>query len=106
MKIIIDPSLIWFDEKPETSEQFEYLYSAMNFIGKYLDARILKSTEKMQLLYNLNKDPFSEYREIKQRKTEIVKKIWNQLDDKVIELNDKEYVLKNIKLSKSDKGNE
>ena len=106
MKIIIDPSLIWFNEKPEISEKFKYLYSVVNFIDKYLDAKILHSDETLQLLYKLNKDPFSEYRETRQQKTEIISKIWQHLDDATVELDDNQITLKNIKLSSSSKGNE
>lgn len=106
MKIIIDPSLIWFNEQPEISEKFRYLYSVVNFIDKYLDAKILYSEETLQLLQKLNKDPFSEYRETRQQKRDIISMIWKHLDDVTIELDDNKFTLKNMKLSSSDKGNE
>lgn len=106
MKIIIDPSLIWFNEQPEISEKFKYLYSVVNFIDKYLDAKILYSKETLQLLQKLNKDPFSEYRETMQQKCDIIGMIWKHLDDVTIELDDNKFTLKNMKLSSSDKGNE
>ena len=106
MKIIIDPSLIWFNEQPEISEKFRYLYSVVNFIDKYLDAKILYLEETLQLLQKLNKDPFSEYRETRQQKRDIISMIWKHLDDVTIELDDNKFTLKNMKLSSSDKGNE
>ena len=81
MKIIIDPSLIWFNEQPEINKKFKYLYSVVNFIDKYLNAKILYSDETLKLLQKLNKDPFSEYQATKQQKTEIIDKIWKHLDD-------------------------
>lgn len=106
MKIIIDPSLVWFDEKPETSEKFKYLYLVMDFIDKYLNVNILTSKETSCLLLTLIKDPFSEYRETTQRKNEIIQKIWSHLDDSAVELDDNIFKLENIKNSSSDKANE
>lgn len=106
MKIIIDPSLIWFNEQPEINKKFKYLYLVVNFIDKYLNAKILYSDETLKLLQKLNKDPFSEYQATKQQKTEIIDKIWKHLDDLKIEVDDNKFVLENMKLSSSDKGNE
>lgn len=106
MKIIIDPSLIWFEEKSETNENFEYLYSVIGFIDDYLNAKIIYSNESIELLKILNRDPFSMYSQTRQRKNEIIRKIWQQLDDNNIELDNSEVQLNHIKLSSSNRANE
>lgn len=106
MRIIIDPSLIWFNHENNMEEYFEYLKSVTDFIDKYLDMTLLTSTEIISLLRKLNKDPFSSYRETQQQKTKIIRNLMHHIDtDDIVTLLDETIVLPKLATSESKEAN-
>lgn len=107
MRIIIDPSLIWFNHEDSMEEYFEYLKSVTDFIDKYLDITLLTSTEILSLLRKLNKDPFSSYRETQQQKTKIIRNLMCHIDtDDIVTLLDETIILPKLVTSESKEANE
>lgn len=80
MNVILDTGLIWF-EKCFEKEMLLYLDELTEFIDKYLIAKYLKTTDFLNLLCMLSKDPMGEYRESCEFKDSIVRKIFRCLDD-------------------------
>ena len=85
MKIVLDPSLIWFVSNQE--ENFEYLYDVVEFIERYIDIQYLASRNFLTRLYHLSRDPMRGYRESEEQKNAIISKIWQGLDiDNILDL--------------------
>ena len=78
MKIVLDPSIIWFDSN--SVDDFEYLYEVVELIDRYIDLQYFASQSFLLRLYNLSKDPLKGYRESEERKDSIIRKIWRGLD--------------------------
>ncbi len=90
MNIILDPGLLWFD-KTDEHKNFIYLGKVINFIDTYLDIGYLPIIQFLEQLHTMAQDPLGEYREQEVLKSEIISKIWKNIDvsklDKIISLN-------------------
>lgn len=85
MKILIDPSIIWFH--PYTKEKFNYLVDVTDLIEKMLKIKHISCDLYLLFLQKLIKDPFDNYRETHSKKNQIVSRLFSMLDEeKVINL--------------------
>lgn len=78
MKILIDPSMIWFN--PYDENKFEYLNDVTSLIEKLLNVTHITSNIYINFLVKLMNDPFDEYRETYNKKNQIIRNLFDMLD--------------------------
>jgi hypothetical protein len=79
MKMVLDPSLIWFGSNHK--ENFEYLDKVVEFIETYIDLKYLASSNFLSRLICLLRDPMNGYSASEEQKNVIISRIWKSLDN-------------------------
>lgn len=80
MKILLDPLLYWFKGSYYEKEYFDYLDKVTKIIEKYFNIKYFSTTELINIVQRINKEPFGQYRIDETRKRNIAHRLLVGLD--------------------------
>lgn len=95
MKILLDPSIYWFEDDENKIINLKYWDKVTGIIEKYFDIKYISSNEIIKTLYRLNREPTNFNKQYSEKKQLLIKRLFSNLDyeNNINEKDTKDYIL-------------